>query len=107
MQHSSPTVMTERTLSLLYTIPQADEVTMRKEYFSHLYLICGCYSTNGRQEQRSPLHVTRFQSALGERAERAGREEARPPHPSGERLPVACCSRGEPPCTFPALPPPH
>jgi hypothetical protein len=54
MQHSSRTVMTERTLSLLYTIPQADEVTMRKEYFSHLYLICGCYSTNGRQEQSEP-----------------------------------------------------
>src|SRR5260370_34087464 len=97
MQRSARTVMTERTLSLLYTIPQADEAAMRNKYFSHLYLICGCYSTNGRQEQRSSLHVNRFQSTLGERAERAGLEEARPPQPSGERLPVACCSSDEPP----------
>ncbi len=34
---------------------------MRNEFFSHLCLICGCYSTNGRQEQRSPLRVTHYQ----------------------------------------------
>jgi len=49
---------------------------MRNEYFSHLCLICGCYSTNGRQKQRSPLHVTCFQ-------ERGVREHG---EPGGKKL---------------------
>ena len=51
---------------------------MRNEYFSHLYLICGCYSTNGRPEQRSPLRVTRYQ-------EREAREQS---EPGGKKLPL-------------------
>jgi hypothetical protein len=49
---------------------------MRNEYFSHLRLICCCYSTNGRQEQRAPLRVTRYQ-------EREAREQS---EPGGKKL---------------------
>src|SRR5258708_6448909 len=77
MQHSSRTVMTQRTLSLLSTIPQADEVTMRNEYFSHLRLICGCYIAIVRTEGKNSAPCSCDPFSRNERREsmasRAGR----------------------------------